>query len=130
MDLGGFINRVCADGIAAAKAHYSRPDQADKLKGSIEGYELCQGIEHTDHLMEALHKANARAMKAFGDQADDYWRWSCRVAVIEWVCNVVSAAFVANGFQALGPRWPTGHAMIKTANILGARQGRAWRIRE
>jgi hypothetical protein len=125
MDLGWFINRICADGIAAARASYSSPNQADKLRGSIEGYELCQGIEHTDHLMEALHKANARAMQAFGDQADDYRRWSSRVAVIEWVCNVVSAGFVAKGFQPLGPRWPTGRAMIKSAKILGARQGRA-----
>jgi len=130
MDLGWFINRVCADGILAAKAYYSRSNQADKLKGSIEGYELCQGIEHTDHLMEALHKANERAMLAFADQADDYGRWRSRVAVIEWVCNVVSAAFVVKGLQPLGPRWPTGRAMIKSANILGARQGRAWRIPE
>jgi hypothetical protein len=130
MDLGWFINRICADGIAAARAYYASPNEADKLKGSIEGYELCQGIEHTDHLMEALHKANARAMQAFGEQADDYWRWSSRVAVIEWVCNVVSAGFVAKGFQPLGPRWPTGRAMIKSATILGARQGRTRRIRE
>jgi hypothetical protein len=130
MDLCWFINRVCADGIATAKACYSRPNQADRLQGAIEGYELCQGIEHTDHLMEALHKANARAMQAFGDQADDYSRWSCRVSEIEWVCDVVSAAFIAKGFQPLGPLWPTVRAMIKAASILGTRQGRVWRIPE
>jgi hypothetical protein len=130
MDLCWFIDRVCADGIVAARAFYARPNQADRLQGAIEGYELCQGIEHTDHLMEALHKANARAMQALGDQAYDYRRWSSRVCEIEWVCNVVSAAFVTKGFPPLGPLWPTVRAMIKAANILGTKHGRVWRIRE
>ena len=129
MDLGPFIDRVCAEGITAAKAAYSGPDDADKLNGSIEGFELCQGIEHTEHLLEALHKANARAIQSVADQAADHWRWSCRVDKIEWVCNVVSAALVAHGLQSLGPLWPTGPAMLQTARILGVKHGRVWRIR-
>src|SRR5262245_17635370 len=107
MDLGPFINRVCADGIAAAKARYPRPDEAEQLKGSIEGFELCQGIEHADHLLEALHQANARAIAAEVEEASDHARWTCRVARIEWVCNVVSAALVTHGHASLGPLWPT-----------------------
>jgi hypothetical protein len=130
MDLGPFINRVCADGIASAKAAYRRADEADKLRGSIEGFELCEGIEHTDHLLEALHLANARAVEAFADEDAEHWRWSCRVAKIEWVCNVVSAALVVHGKEPLGPLWPTGPAMLKTAALLGTKHGRVWRIKE
>jgi hypothetical protein len=129
MDLGPFIDRVCAEGIAAAKVGYARPQDADKLKGSIEGFELCQGVEHTEHLLEALHLANARALEAVADQAADHWCWCCRVAKIEWVCNVVSAALVVHGLKSLGPLWPTGAAMLKAADMLGVKQGRIWRIR-
>jgi hypothetical protein len=129
MDLGPFIYRVCADGIAAAKGKYPRRDQADKLRGAIEGFELCRGIEHADHLLEALHQANARAIAAVAEEAADHRRWTCRVAEIEWVCNVVSAALVARGRQSLGPLWPTASAMLATADILGIRQGGVWRIR-
>jgi hypothetical protein len=129
MDLGPFINRVCADGIAAAKDTYARSDRAHELRGSIEGFELCQGIEHTDHLLEALHQANARAIAAVADEVADHARWTGRVTKIEWVCNVVSAAMVAHGLPSLGPLWPTASAMLATANILGVRQGRVWRIR-
>ena len=130
MDLGPFIYRVCADGIAAAKESYSPIDQADQLRGAIEGFELCEGIEHTEHLMEALHQANARAVEALADEAADQARWSARVAKIEWVCDVVSAALVAHGLKSLGPLWPTGPAMLKTADLLTVKAGRIWRIRE
>ena len=129
MELGPFINRVCAGGIAAARAQHARPHQADELRGSIEGFELCQGIEHTDHLLEALHQANARAIAAVTDEAADHRRWTCRVAKIEWVCNVVSAGLTAHGQAPLGPLWPTASAMLAAANILGVKQGRVWRIR-
>jgi hypothetical protein len=129
MDLGPFINRVCADGIAAAKADCAPSSHGGSLKGSIEGFELCIGIEHTDHLLEALHQANARAIQALADQAADYGRWSSRVARIEWVCNMVSAALVAHGEQPLGPLWPTAEAMLGMAGILGVKHGRVWRIR-
>jgi hypothetical protein len=130
MDIGPFIYRVCADGMAAARESYSPIDQADTLRGAVEGFELCQGIEHADHLLEALHQANARAVEAMAEEATDQARWTTRVAKIEWVCDVVSAALVAHGLQSLGPLWPTGPAMIKTADLLTVRQGRLWRLRE
>jgi hypothetical protein len=128
-ELGPFVDRVCADGIAGAKSEYPRLDEADKLKGAIEGFELCQGIEHTEHLLEALHQANARAVEAFADQAADLCRWRTRVEKIEWVCNVVSAALVLRGLASLGPLWPTGQAVLASAALLGTRHGRVWRIR-
>jgi hypothetical protein len=129
MELGPFVNRVCADGIAAARADLSRLEQADELRGSIEGFELCGGIEHDYHLLEALHLSNVRALEALAEEAGDYRRWSCRFARIEWVCDVVSAALVAHGLSSLGPLWPTAPAMLAAAEILGVRQGRVWRIR-
>jgi hypothetical protein len=129
MDLGPFIDRVCAEGIATANAAYSRPEDADRLRGAIEGFELCQGIEHTEHLLEALHKANARAIEAAVDQAPDHWRWSCRADRIEWVCNAVSAALVAHGLPSLGPLWPTSPAMLQAERLLGVKHGRVWRMR-
>lgn len=120
MLLGQLIDRICADGIEAVRADYVRPDQADKLKGAIEGFELCQGITSAEHLLEALDKANARAQEAF--EASDYWRWRCRAAEIDWVCNVVSAAMVANGMKSLGSIWPTCRGMMKAAEILGVKE--------
>jgi hypothetical protein len=129
MDLGPFVNRVCADGMAAARAGLTHLDQADDLKGAIEGYELCWGIEDGYHLLEALHQSNARAIEALAGEAKDYRRWRSRFARIEWVCDVVSAALVSRGLPPLGPLWPTGAAMLEAAAILGTRQGRVWRIR-
>jgi len=129
MDLGPFIDRVCAVGMAVARASYPRSDQSERLKGCIEGFEICQGIEHADHLLEALHQANARAIEAFADQATDYRRWNCRAAGIEWVCDVVSAALVAHGLRSLGPLWPTPPAMRESASILGVKHGRTGHIR-
>ena len=123
MDLGPFIDRVCADGIAAARTGYARLDQAQELKGCIEGFELCWGIEDGYHLLEALHQSNARALEALADGAGDYRRWSCRFDRIEWVCDVVSAALVAQGLGSLGPLWPTGPAMLEAAGILGVTTG-------
>jgi hypothetical protein len=128
MDLGPFIDRVCADGIADARVSFAHAGAADQLRGAIEGFELCQGIEHAEHLLEALHQANARAMEALADEAKDYRRWRCRADNIEWVCNVVSAARVAHGLPSLGPLWPTGAAMLKTASLVGVKQGRVWRL--
>jgi hypothetical protein len=130
MDIGPFIYRVCADGMAAARERYSPLCQADQLRGAIEGFELCQGIEHTEHLLEALHQANARAVEALAHAAADQARWSTRVAKIEWVCDVVSAALVAHGLKSLGTLWPTGPAMLKTADLLTVKAGRIWRMRE
>ncbi len=129
MDLGPLINRVCADGIAAARAGYARLDQADELKGSIEGFELCWGIEGGYHLLEALHQSNVRAIESLAEEADDYRRWSCRFARIEWVCDVASAALVARGLPSLGPLWPTAPAMLEAAGIVGTSRGRVRRIR-
>ena len=130
MDIGPFIYRVCADGMAAARERYAPTDRADRLRGALEGFELCQGIEHAGHLLEALHQANARAVEAMAEQAPDRSRWIARVAKIEWVCDVVSAALVAHGLEPLGPLWPTGPAMLKAADLLAAKHGRLRPIRE
>jgi hypothetical protein len=129
MDLGPFIDRVCADGIAEARTSYRRPGRAGELRGALEGFELCRGIEHACHLLEALHQANARAVEALVDEGPDYGRWSSRAGKIEWVCDVVSAALVARGRTSLGPLWPTLPATREAARILRRRRGRVWRMR-
>jgi hypothetical protein len=43
MNYHEFLERVVDEGIAAAKAYYTRPEQKQKLDGSIAGFEACRG---------------------------------------------------------------------------------------
>jgi hypothetical protein len=43
VNYGQFLTRVIGEGIAAAERDYTRPDQEQKLRGSIAGFEACYG---------------------------------------------------------------------------------------
>jgi len=113
------IGKIVDDGIAAAKADYSRPDQKQKLEGSILGFEECRHLG-PEAIRQLSIDANARSMQALHEQADDYWYWRCRTLEIEWVANVLSSVLYVNGRQPITT--PTARGMLKAAEILGVKE--------
>lgn len=116
MEYGSFIRRVIDDGIEAVKVDYAhKPLQRD---GALRGFEECRGLLAPD-LKSLLVEANERCIQAHREQAADYWYWRCRAAEIEWVANVVSAAFMNSGLPIIVT--PTCRGMMKAAEILGVK---------
>ena len=107
-----FLHIVIETGIAGARADYSDPKDAAKLRGSLEGFELCRK-QPPDLLILLLDAATQDTERA--DPKDDYWFWRCRAVEIEWVCNVVSAALRVS----LKPHLPTVRAVLHASRILG-----------
>lgn len=116
------LHRIVEDGIKAAKQSYSKPEQEEKLKGSIDGFNSCVGINiGKDSIVvwfqNHLQEANKLAQEKFGKEDSDYWYWRCRAAEIEWTCNVLSAVFQAQGWPIIVA--PTARGFIKAADIIG-----------
>jgi hypothetical protein len=104
MNLNEFIEKVIEKGIEAAKADYTKPEDSNRLKGSIEGFEACRGkntIELKQLLIEARKESNSLSFK--DNKIEEYWRFNSKAAEIEWVCNCVSAVLVNEGFEPLIP---------------------------
>lgn len=114
-----FVNRVVADGIAAARESYARPNQLDKLNGAIDGFNACRGLDAAG-LSDLLLQANVEADQARSRKVHDFWYWRCRAAEVEWVANVLSAARLDTGLPVLVP--PTARGMLKATEILGVRR--------
>jgi hypothetical protein len=115
MEYFDFLNRVIDEGIEAAKADYTKPEQKDRLEGSIEGFESCRG-KNTEEILALLKKARADTHRAFREESLDYWRVRCREGEIEWTCNVMSAAISNVGMKPIVP--VTARGMMKAAEIL------------
>lgn len=112
--LGVFLDRVIDDGIAGASADYEAG--SEKLRGSVAGFEACRGRD-PEQLASLLAESRRETMQAFREQAPDYWYWRCRELEVEWVCNVVSAAFLNEGWAVIVP--PTVRGVMRAAEILG-----------
>jgi hypothetical protein len=113
-----FLDRVIDEGIVAARRDYSRPDQKDKLEGSIAGFEACRGksvLELKDLLDEANKSADASAHR----EDARYWYFRCQAAEIEWCCNCVSAVLYNEGRPVIIQ--PTANAVMQVARIVGVR---------
>lgn len=110
-----FLKRVVDDGIEAARKDYSKPEDALRLKGSLAGFEACRGREPME-LAKLLEGARKDTVDAHREEAENYWEVQCREAEIEWVCNVVSAAFANSGFPVIVP--PTVRAAFAANRIL------------
>ena len=115
MNYSDFLDRVIEEGRQVAIADYTKPRDADRLRGSLEGFDACRGrLPH--ELGEILEKAHRKMIAAFGQGTDNYWRINSKEAEIEWVCNVVSAMLVAQGLRPIVP--PTANGGLKAAAIL------------
>lgn len=119
MDLVTFINKVIDQGIVAAKADYTRPDEKRSLEGAIQGFEDCRGKSPAE-LRELLREANRAANeRMFTEDVTDYWYYRCRALEVEWVCNCVSAILINEGQDPLTGFLPTCRGVMKAVEILG-----------
>lgn len=108
-----FLTRVIDDGIAAARADYTRPYQAQLLAGSVAAFEACRGKRPIE-LLDLFNQASALRR----DQVD-HWYWTGYLNEVEWVCNVVSAVIVNEGDPPLLAWLPTVRGCLKAAEIVG-----------
>lgn len=117
MDVHEFTTRVIERGIEAARHDYTRPDQAGKLRGSIDGFELCRGL--LPHELQSLYIAvNQDANQRMMERAEDYWYWRCRAMEVEWVCNVVSAVLINQSGPPILSHLPTARGVMTASKIL------------
>ena len=125
MNLADVLNRIIEDGIKASKADYCKPDQKNKLDGSIRGFEDCRNKTPVE-IVELFYEAQRRAQLAyFSDSPEGYWFWRCRASEIEWVANVLSAVLVNEGLPPVISIFPTARGMMKAAEIVGVSPSQA-----
>ena len=113
----GLLNATIDGGIAAARADYVRPDQADKLRGSVAGFEACREKDRYE-LVALWSDAGAKANQCNGNATiygEGYWYWRCYQLEVEWVLNVLSAALRCSMLSHL----PTARGVMRAAEIVG-----------
>jgi len=110
-----FLESVINSGIEGVKADYCKPEDKDRLDGSIEGFEACRGKSPAE-LLSLLEVSRRAMMDAFHGQASNYWRIRSREAEVEWTCNVISAALMNVGAIPIIP--PTTRGALQAARIL------------
>jgi hypothetical protein len=119
MNYNEFLSRIIDEGIDAAKSDYTDPKDKLRLDGSIAGFEACRG-KQPNELVEVWQKANDNMNNAFHEEKNDYWWYRCFQLEVEWVCNVVTAMLMNEGFNEPLLSWlPTTNGVIKAATILG-----------
>jgi len=112
------LERVVDDGIAAARADYTREHQKPMLEGSVAGFEACREKsppELAALLLDARTETGAR--RRAEQDPENYWWARCFDLEVEWVCNVMSAALMNSGQPVIVP--PTMRGVKKAAEILG-----------
>ena len=111
-----FLAEIIDRGIEGARQSYARPDQAELLAGSIEGFEACRGKLPLE-LLALLKAANDEAMRMHGEPG--HWRRRGKASEIEWVCNVLSAVVQPELVR------PTARGVLQAQRILGDASGAA-----
>ena len=103
MNLIEFKNKVIERGIAAAKADYTKPEDKNRLEGSLAGFELCREtpLEKLQQLLIEARKESNTHM--FEQDLERYWHCRSKEAEIEWVCNCVSVVLANEGREPIIP---------------------------
>lgn len=112
-----FVTKIVDDGIQAATDDYTRPDQQDKLRGSVAGFEICRG-KNVEELRELL-AASATATQDACQRDSDYWWYRCYESEVEWVCNCVSALLHNQKLPTIVTS--TARGAMKAAEIVGVK---------
>jgi hypothetical protein len=118
------VNRLIEDGIEAARKDYAGDGKydAEKLAGSIEGFETCRSLQPQEIKLR-LEAAGKEMQIAFVRVTEkeisdgEYWRVRSRYAEIEWMANCVSAVMMNEGLEPIIP--PTARAVLAVAKIVG-----------
>jgi hypothetical protein len=137
MDYDSFLHKLINVGIQAAREDYggtpelegkpptTEKHRADKLAGSIDGFEACRG-KKPHEIAELMADARKKFQEAFIRVSEkeisdgEYWRVRCREAEICWVANCVSVILVNQGFPPIEP--PTARAALTVAKIIGVKE--------
>jgi hypothetical protein len=118
MEYYEFLKRIIDEGIDAAKADYTDPNDKQHLDGSIAGFEACRN-KLPEELVQVWTDVSKQVNMAFGDPEENYWYHRCYQLEVEWVINVVSAMLVNEGQDPLLSWLPTANGMMKAASIIG-----------
>jgi hypothetical protein len=143
VDYDTFLHKLINVGIEAARKSYGgdpesaelhgrqvRPASkekylADKLAGSIDGFEACRGKqphEIAELMVDARKKLQEAYVRVMEKEISDgeYWRVRCWEAEIGWVANCVSVVLVNQGLPPIAP--PTARAAITVSKIVGVKE--------
>jgi len=119
MDYNEFLTRVIDEGIQAATADYVEESDKERLEGSIAGFNACRD-KTPEQLVEVWSEVSAKVNNAFGNPEENYWYHRCFQLEVEWVCNVVSAMLMNEGYTTPLLAWlPTANGAMKAASIIG-----------
>ncbi len=143
MDYDTFLHVLINVGIQAARDDYGGAPQsaelhgrqvrppskeghrADKLAGSIDGFEACRG-KQPHEIAELMADSRKKLQQAFIRVSEkeisdgEYWRVRCREAEIGWVANCVSVILVNQGLPPIAP--PTARAALTVSKIIGIKE--------
>lgn len=97
-----FLRRVVEESVKAATDDYKdRPEKKYMLEGSVAGLLACKD-KSPPELSFLLQRARNVHRSAFRSTVlERYWRVTCFMHEVEWVCNVVSAALVNMGIEPI-----------------------------
>lgn len=113
-----FVTRIIDDGIQAATDDYTRPNQQNKLRGSVAGFEICRG-KNVEELRELLAASATATHDACQRKSSDYWWYRCYEVEVEWVCNCTSALLHNQKLPTIVT--PTVRGVMKAAEIVGVK---------
>lgn len=131
MTYDDFLHKLINVGIEAARKSYGGDTQskekhrADKLAGSIDGFEACRGKQPNEIaalMADAKKKQHEAYIRVTEKEISDgeYWRIRCRGSEIGWVANCVSVLLVNQGLPPIEP--PTARAVLTVSRIIGVKE--------
>jgi len=111
-----FLDKIIETGMEAARVDYCKPKAANKLRGSLAGFEACRG-KSLQEIGALLAEARAQEIAARGGDNERYWELVCRSREIEWTANVLSAILMSSGQPTIVP--PTCRGVLHAHRLLG-----------
>ncbi len=117
MDYQAFLAKIIETGVKGAHADYAKPEDARKLRGSLDGFEACRGKSPRE-ISVLLAEARTRVTLAYGgEDIEHYWELVCLASEIEWTANVISAALLMEGQPTIVT--PTYRGILHAYRLLG-----------
>lgn len=97
-----FLTKVIDESIQAATKDYeARPDQEHKLQGSVAGLNACRDLSPPQLGALLQRSQNVHRLCFHRTVLERYWRVTCFMHEVEWVCNVISVALINQGIPPI-----------------------------
>lgn len=108
-----FLSQVVEQSSNAAVVDYTKPEDKHMLEGSLAGLAACLD-KSPPQLAELLTRAHKVHGKSFhSTNLKRYWRVTCFLHEVEWVCNVISCVLVNMGVDPIIPPTMRGALMAQ-----------------